>query len=591
MFVRKVTRTENRKKHVYLEIFDQQPTDGKESQPVARLGPVNRPAGELDVLVRAMRQFCKDTFVSRGEISAQRILSWGPVLVARHLWEEMGVADAVSAACNRGVAEAAFALTANRLIEPSWECGMDHWLEKVYMPGQPGHAPETARVRKSPRKSGTRPDSLWDSTLRRLAAKRRVIQTALLDTVKGMCGIPDGAVLYELDSSFVEKMSPGGPFMGWPAQGSRRTMRLHLGAIVCDGWPLSIRFYGGGEPSGAQIKRFIEESQRRFALRNVLFVAPSGTDEAKLIQLESLGFHYMVGVRRRRDPKAVEVIEQAGRQWVKIDANTRVQEVLLPVESDVSLQAAAASEIATERYFLVHSRQEEKEERALRTSVVSRALKTLGQLQRGVENGRFKKPTTIMARAERILAERKGYRYISWRVTPQGGFEFWEAEQKSTLRRAYEGISLVKTSDADISPSSAVVVYEGLRRLQNAFLEIRDTAAFRSTRLPLPELEESPANGEPGNLFWGHLFVTQLAFLLQCRLEKRLLEQKLTMSLGDAIEALKSISVAELRLGGEKHMLVSRGDRTASKIVRALGIDSPEPTADTRTGKAQAPRK
>ncbi len=586
MFVRKVTVTESGERRVYLELFDRQPKPGKKTRAVARLGPVNLLAGKLNGVLRGLRDMCEENFVSASEISAERIWAWGPVLVVRHLWEELGLRKTFTAACGRKVAEAAFALTANRLVDPGYTYGMDNWLEGVCLPDELGCGPAAIARRKNSGGSGISPDSVWDSTLRKLAAKRRIIESALFDTTRAMCRNRDEAVLYELQSTFVQRMTSRGDFMGWPTPRSQRNIRLHLGIIMCGSWPLTFRFFGGSEGNVGQIKRFIEESQRRFGFRKVLYVAPSGTDEEKLCQLESLGFDYLVGVRRRRDPRAIEVIQQAGRQWVKMDASTRVQEVLLPVEADVFVEGDTSAEMPTERYFLVHSRQDANEERASRRSVVSRALKALGELKRAVEEGRLKKPATIMARAERILAQGKGYRYISWRTTPKGRFEFWKDERKSSVRQAYEGISLLRTTNADLSPSSAVAIYEGLRRLENAFRAIQDTVASRSTRLALPDLEEHVASGEAGTLFAGHILVGQLAFLVRCRLQKRLLEQNITMSLEDAVRPLETISLAELRLGGEKHFVVSPGNRTARKIVRALGIESLEPTAKTRTADA-----
>jgi len=136
-----------------------------------------------------------------------------------------------------------------------------------------------------------------------------------------------------------------------------------------------------------------------------------------------------------------------------------------------------------------------------------------------------------------------------------------------------------------------VVIYEGLRRLDNALKTISDIPASRSIRLPLPELEEHGANGEPTSLFVGHVLISQLACLLRCRLEKRLLEKKIAISLEDALGPLETISLAELRAGGEKRLVVSPGNRTAGKIIRALGIDSLEPTPNTsREGARTSPK-
>jgi hypothetical protein len=591
MFIRKVTVTENRRKNVYVDIFDEHPTRGRKVRPIARLGPINTPAGNLDPLVRGLREFCQEKFLSANEICGERIASWGPVLIARRAWDELELGKMISAACGRGIAEVAFALTANRLVDPGCQRGMDNWLERVFLPGDVVCGSEGDALRKSMVRSESSAAIVWDKTLTKLATKRLSIEAALFDALKPTCLDGDRPVLYQLSSTFVQRVSPRRQLTGWPAQGPRKSTRLHFGVITCGGWPLGLRFFGSSEPEVPQIKRFIKESQRRFGFQKILFAASSGMEEEKLRQLESEGIAYLVGVRRRRDPKAIEVIQEAGRQWVKIDANTKVQEVLLPVEDDASLPENLSGETASERYFLVHNGQEEKEERALRTAVVNRALKALKELKADVESGRIKKPVTIMARAERILAERKGYRHISARLTPEGRFEFWKDERKSSVQRAYEGISLFKTTDTAISPSFAVAVYEELHRLETAFDTIHDTAAYRTARLPLPDLDEHTTDAGPGKLFAGHLLISQLAYFLQFWLGRQLLEKKIAMPLRDAIAALETLSLAELRVGEEKHLVASPGNRTARRIVRALGIGSLRPLADAPVGSQPAAPK
>jgi len=580
MFVRKTTVTENRKKQVYLEIFRDETSHRRQAKPLARLGPVNLVGGEVDQLVKGLREFCQDTFVSAGEISVETVRSWGPVLIARHLWDETGLGRMISAACGADVAEAVFALTANRLVDPNYEYGMDEWLMKSFVAPLRGDADGLDADRPAKRGIGTSSataTNLWDATLHKLAARRRAIERRFLEAVRPFCGDTSEVFFYEVGGCFIEGASSRRRPAGWPGQSRQRNIRLFLGVITGGDWPLNLRFFGGSEPGAAQIKRFVQESQRRIGFRKLIVVLPSGTDDEKLHELCLLGLHYLVGVRRRRDPRAVEAVQEAGRRWERINSNTKVQEVLLPVETDSSVLYGETEDLPTAptaRYFLVHGAEEEKQERAIRMAVVRRALRALEQLNRAVRGGRLKKPATIMARAERILAERKAYRYISWRITPEGRFLYWEDKAKSAVRRNYEGISLLKTSDPDISPSSAVLAYDGLRRLQNAYGRIYDTVPFRSPLLPLPPLEADPHHASGvGELFTGHLLITWLAFLLRCRLEKSLLEKKISLSLEEAVEALRTVSLAELRMGEQKRPVVSPGSRMAKRIFRALGIE------------------
>jgi len=527
--------------------------------------------------VREMRGGRREQFVSPKKTAVGRVWRWGPVSVARYLWDRTGLGQIVSAAARPELGEIAFALTANRLVEPCCIRGMANWLEKNFVPVSDWRRLELGWLTKGHGTSRTLSGDFWDGAIRGLGAKRRVVEKGLLKIAQKASGDSGEAAVYELQTDFVEGERSRSRFASLPSQ--RNTIRLFLGAIMCGEWPVSVHLFGGSEPTPLQLWQFIKQSQRRFGFSKALVVFPPGTEEEKLRQVKSQGFDYLVGVRRRRDPKAVEVIREAGAQWVTIDPDRKAQEVYLPSETDASLDTSSAEPVPSERYFLVHSRLDEREERAFRVAIVERSLRALEELKAVVDSGRLKNPAAITEQAERILGHNKSYRYVSWRLTPEGRLRFWEDKQKSLVQRSYEGISLLKTSDQQLSASSAVGIYDRLRRLENAFDSVYDACAFRPTPLPLPELEESSSGGKFSDLFAGHLLVSQLAFILRRRLESILREKKIGLSVEDAIEALGSIAVAEVCAGQEKRLVVSAGSPTASKIIRALGIEIIEPPA------------
>ncbi len=583
MFVRKVMVTERGKKQVCLDVFRDVPGRDKRAKPIARLGPIGLAGRELDRLVRGLTELCEKKLALPRGLSAEHVRSWGPVAVAQHLWQGIGLGPIVSKACGRSVSGAVFALTANRFADPQYEHGMDAWLEKNFVPDESG-ALDPGRPRKVPSNRGASGCDFWDSVLRGLAAKRRAIEQGLFDVARRGGGLCDGAVLYELSTDFVERRIASPRLAGHPAQSQTRNIRFFFGAAMCGDWPLRFALFGGSEPEASQLKRFARESQRRFGCRTVLVVLPSGIEEERLEQLRSVGLHYLVGVRRRRDPKALEVIREAGRKGLRIDRDMEVQEVLLPAESGSAPSVSDEEGAVRERYFLVHRKEDEREERALRIASIRRSLRALEELKQAVDAGRLKKPAAIMAEAEKILAYDKGYRYISWRVTPEGRFEFcfefWEDKEKSAVQQSYEGISLLKTSDPELSPGPAVQMYERLRRLEDAFDSIPDAVGYRPAALPLPEPVEDPARGEVASLLVGHLLVSQLALVLRSRLEELLVEKKVRLSLGDVIESLRTVSLVELRLGKDRRLLASPGNSVAKSVVRALGIGSLEPVTN-----------
>ena len=94
--------------------------------------------GKLEEIVEALSKFCKKRFVVPGEICNDDSVSWGPILVARRLWEEMELDKIIKRLCQRrklkfDVAERAFVLVANRLTEPGSEHALARWLEYTYV--------------------------------------------------------------------------------------------------------------------------------------------------------------------------------------------------------------------------------------------------------------------------------------------------------------------------------------------------------------------------------------------------------------------------------------------------------------------------
>ena len=577
MFLRKASGDRKGKKQIYLEVIPSTKTRSRKAAPVARLGPLDLPPHTVDRFIEKVTEFCEKELTPADDLSIRAIGSWGPLLAARRLWEETGIGDAVATACGDATAEAAFVLAASRLVDPAYEYGLDRWVDGNRIPAADGSLLDVGSLARHVRGGGAREKDFWDAVLRRLSAKRASLEPGIAEVARRFCGEGEPAFLYELSSAFVEGASSRRHFVEWPDQERRRSIRLFFGVVLCGGWPLGFRFFGASEPAASQLRRAAEEAQRRFGVKDLILVLPSGTEDEKLDGLRALGVRYLVGVRRRRDPRGVEVMREAGQRWVRLDSNTRVQEVLLPPEN--AQPTDRAEELPLERYFLVHGAEEEREERATRAAVVRRALGALEQLKQAVESGRVKKPPVIIARVERILGQRKAYRYLSWRLTPEGKFLYWEDKRKSAVQRDYEGVSVLRTNDPNLSPSAAVFAYQGLRRLADAYSRIYDTLPSRSSLLPLPDLEEASSQSRSGTLFAGHLLATELAFLLRCRFEKRLQENGIEAPMADAIEALRTVSLAKLRIGDTDRFLASPGNRTARRILRALDIERAQPAS------------
>ena len=140
MFIRvATTTTKDGKKYNYLKIVKSyRDKKGRSRQKiVANLGQVEKLGDELDRLVKKLRCYCKKNFFLPGEIRAEATPIWGPILLARTLWDRIGMPDILFPFLKKhkvdfNLEEKIFLLVANRLHDPKSEHGMARWLEKMY---------------------------------------------------------------------------------------------------------------------------------------------------------------------------------------------------------------------------------------------------------------------------------------------------------------------------------------------------------------------------------------------------------------------------------------------------------------------------
>ena len=88
------TTGKNGRKYNYLKIVKSyRDKKGRSRQKiVANLGQAEKLGDELDRLVEKLRYYCKKNFFLPGEIRKEATPIWGPILLARTLWDRIGMA-------------------------------------------------------------------------------------------------------------------------------------------------------------------------------------------------------------------------------------------------------------------------------------------------------------------------------------------------------------------------------------------------------------------------------------------------------------------------------------------------------------------
>jgi hypothetical protein len=123
MYPRVNTVKQGGKTYHYLQILQSYRHHGKPRQRlVVNLGRIDLLQDNLDRLVASLSKYCKKRLVTPEQIECKQALLWGPVLLARHLYQQVGLSQIIGKYCQSvhqkfDVAETAFVLIANRLCE------------------------------------------------------------------------------------------------------------------------------------------------------------------------------------------------------------------------------------------------------------------------------------------------------------------------------------------------------------------------------------------------------------------------------------------------------------------------------------------
>jgi transposase len=217
------------------------------------------------------------------------------------------------------------------------------------------------------------------------------------------------------------------------------------------------------------------------------------------------------------------------------------------------------------RVFVVHSEEREVYERSMRELTMGRARKELEALKAQVESGQLKGADKIGAAAATRLRRHHGQRYFDWELR-RGKFHFFEHPTNLAREMALEGKYVIQTEECNLSPVQAVAAYKELNEVERGFSHLKSL------------LELRPVYHHTDERVQAHVFVAALALLLDRALEKNLRSASSQLSSPFAWQALETIRSVEVDLGQQRSKsCVTRGNKHASEVLRALGITQIDP--------------
>lgn len=508
--------------YTYLELVYSERWDGRVRQErVCSLGRVEelRQSGAIDRMVAKLVQAARQRWV-RAEalkLGTPWAREYGPVLLVRRLWHDLGLEEIIGELQRRSPAEfpvgqALLALVMSRLVMPRSELGTYAWLkERVY-------APEW---------QGLELHHLYRS-LDFLAQHMGAVEEGLFARVRDLFSLKVKLVLFDTTSTYFEGQGPQGlAELGYSRDRRPDRVQVIIGVLMTrEGIPVAHYLFPGNTADIHAFRQALAELRQRFPVEGeVVIVADRGVVAEDLLRaLETEGQGYIVGIPLHKWRAAGKVLAWPGR-YHQVAEDLRVKEVWLDGK----------------RYILCHNPEREPEDARRRAEIVAELEKELAQ-------GGLPK-----------LAKRKGYgRYLKIEERGKVSINWQRVERDARC----DGKYLLRTA-TDLSPEEVALAYKELWRVEHAFRDLKSGLEVR------PVYHWTPARVR------GHIGVCFLALAMESALARLLWAHGCGESLGKVTEALQEIKAVRVELDGDVFLTRTDLPPLAQKAFAAVGLRPP----------------
>jgi transposase len=583
MFIRSVkVPSSNGNVLEYIRIVGSVREHGKvKQQVIANLGRRDTLEAVLPLLNRFLKgeedpQRLAQQLGREGPIEVLDASTWGPMLVARHFFGQLGLWPLLDAGrrwpkllpeedpADDWVSRVLVLIT-NRLVRPASEHGLAEWLETDYVCDRAGRRYLPCWKKHRRVQVDLAQLQRWYRTLDHLLLNKDSLEVALYQRLRTLFDFQADLVFYDVTSTYFEGHGP--PTLakhGYSRDGKPRNVQVVVGVVMVAGWPIAHHVWAGNTRDSTTVQEVIQDLGQRFRFRRIVFVGDRGmVTESNLAMLQEREDHgFLVGMTRRQNPEAEALIDRVDEaKWIDCPMGINAGEKKNPPRTRVQ---EVTCDRAGVRVFVVDSDERRAYEERQRTKAMRRVRDALAKVQTRVAQGQLKKPEKIGAAVERALQKNHGYRYYTWAL-PEGRLVISEHPVNLPREKKYEGKYLIQTDQVEITPEDAVEHYKDLSEVERGFRSLKDPLGMR----PIWHHVERRVKA--------HIFVAALAFLIERMLERALKDARLSLSARSALEALKTIRYVQFRIDGERRSGVTPGSSRARQVLKALKLGNVRP--------------
>jgi hypothetical protein len=554
VFVKTSTVRRDNRSYEYLSLVEAFRDEGGKTRhrTIVRLGEAAalRASGELDRIVAALQRHLDGDdhdVVSVGALQAGDAPSLGAVAAVAGYWERLGLGAHFGP-----VADAVFAMVANRLVAPCSKRGVLEWADlDVVMPGW------------------FKPPNLqrYYRAVDTVAETKEATEAHLYGRLTDLTNLDLRLVCYDLTSTYFEgstRVSERFPSRAFGYSRDRRRDRPQIViGLLCtgDGTPIAHHVFAGNTADVSTLPGVLDDLAARFGVGRICIVADRGLISVDNVEtVAGQGFDHVLATRLHRDPTCAEALMlSAGSDavWVPVPA---------------ARSAACDVILADGRRAVVVASSERWQRDTLRTAeLVARTEARLLALERRVRDGELVDPGRIGRAAQRILGPSPVARLFDVEID-RGRFLYHYDADAFDYEELLAGRYVLTTSLTPNVASTAqvVIAYRQLAAIEARFRTLKDFLHLR----PIYHWTE--------NRVRGHVAICVYAAVIEALITADLAaadvrdpdldDQQLTAS--RALRELARIRAITLTAGQRRIELVTRRTTLQTRILDTLHVDT-----------------
>jgi transposase len=565
--------------HEYVRVVESVRENGRVKQKVIlNLGRRDTLVTLLPLLQRFLNGDPAPAVDPAGPLQVLDASTWGPVLVVRHFFHQLGLWPLLDSARrwprllpsedpDDDWPSRVLALIANRLVRPLSEHALAGWLETDFVCDRAGRRYLPKWKRHGRVEVDLTVLQRWYRALDHLIINQANIEVALYGRLRDLFHFQPDLVFYDLTSTYFTGHGPEGfAKHGYSRDGRPRDVQVVVGVVMVAGWPIAHHVWAGNTRDSKTVAEVVQDLTTRFQFRQTVFVGDRGMVTEKnlhVLQEADGDWGFLLGMTRRQNPQAEALIDRIDQErWLECPGGINVQEA--KVKQRTRVQEVACDRVGV-RVFVVDSDERRGYEQRQREKAMERVRVGLSKLQTRVSVGRLKDPAKIGAAAQRVLSQNHGHRYYTWQLTQAGQFHFAEHPVNLPREKKYEGKYLIQTDQTDMTPQDAVAHYKELNEVERGFRSLKDPIGMR----PIWHTNERRVRA--------HIFVAALAFLIERMLERALKDAGVPLSAQAALVALQTIRHVRMQVDAEERTGVTPGSDRARQVLKALKITDRRP--------------